>query len=161
MAIKGGAASLTYLPPSIQVNWEGKEMTGLSVRISWLDTPSVSCHLTFLAMADFTVTLSQLQRSWTHPSFLSFAPFPRLESILSVLLPTSCQAPEPAHPPLGFPALGSGDGHEASVPALPKTGAQLAKVSGASYALKLAVGCFSLLHGDHVFIGNGDGGYSQ
>ncbi|XP_026538684.1 protein PRR14L isoform X2 [Notechis scutatus] len=51
----------------------------------------------------------------------------RLESILSVLLPTSCQGPEPAHPPLGFPALGSGDGHEASVPALPKTGAQLAK----------------------------------
>uniref|UniRef100_A0A670ZY79 Tantalus-like domain-containing protein n=1 Tax=Pseudonaja textilis TaxID=8673 RepID=A0A670ZY79_PSETE len=58
---------------------------------------------------------------------LSFAPFPRLESILSVLLPTSCQGPEPAHPPLGFPALGSGDGHEASVPALPKAGAQLAK----------------------------------
>ncbi|XP_026572885.1 protein PRR14L isoform X2 [Pseudonaja textilis] len=51
----------------------------------------------------------------------------RLESILSVLLPTSCQGPEPAHPPLGFPALGSGDGHEASVPALPKAGAQLAK----------------------------------
>ncbi|XP_032084974.1 protein PRR14L isoform X2 [Thamnophis elegans] len=49
----------------------------------------------------------------------------RLESILSVVLPTSCQAPEPAHPPLGFPALGSGDGHEASAPASPKTGAQL------------------------------------
>ncbi|XP_034294398.1 protein PRR14L isoform X2 [Pantherophis guttatus] len=51
----------------------------------------------------------------------------RLESILSVLLPTSCQAPEPADPPLGFPALGSGDGDEASVPASPKTGAQLEK----------------------------------
>ncbi|XP_070618558.1 protein PRR14L isoform X3 [Erythrolamprus reginae] len=47
----------------------------------------------------------------------------RLESILSVLLPTSCQAPEPARPPLSFPALGSGDGKEASVPASPKTGA--------------------------------------
>ncbi|XP_058014074.1 protein PRR14L isoform X2 [Ahaetulla prasina] len=51
----------------------------------------------------------------------------RLESILSVLLPTSCQTPEPAHPPLGFPGLGSGDGDEASVPASPKTGAQLEK----------------------------------
>ncbi|KAM3826103.1 protein PRR14L [Vipera latastei] len=48
----------------------------------------------------------------------------RLEPILSVLLPTSCQAPEPSRPPLGFPALGSRDGHEASVLALPKTGAQ-------------------------------------
>ncbi|XP_039177063.1 protein PRR14L isoform X2 [Crotalus tigris] len=48
----------------------------------------------------------------------------RLEPILSVLLPTSCQAPEPSRPPLGFPALGSRNGHEASVLALPKTGAQ-------------------------------------
>ncbi|XP_007432323.1 protein PRR14L isoform X2 [Python bivittatus] len=51
----------------------------------------------------------------------------RLEPFLSVLLPTSCSAPEPAHSPLGFPALGSGDKHDASVPALPKAGTQLEK----------------------------------
>ncbi|KAM6423214.1 protein PRR14L isoform 2-T2 [Liasis olivaceus] len=51
----------------------------------------------------------------------------RLEPFLSVLLPTSCSAPEPAHSLLGFPALGSGDKHDASVPALPKAGTQLEK----------------------------------
>ncbi|XP_063171807.1 protein PRR14L [Candoia aspera] len=51
----------------------------------------------------------------------------RLEPFLSVLLPAPCSASEPAHSPLGFPALGSGDKRDACVPALPEAGTRLEK----------------------------------